>query len=114
MDHTLGRDETLNLLKDAVASQRREQIQKLGETAGKLMLTVDLSRKNIEMLPEEISHVLRRDVERCVQSPLPVPPSRALQVDALGFAKSYTVSFYQTIKSGTYLTALLMVLRSSS
>ena len=66
--------ETVNLVRSAVDNARQgmqqslEGSERVGE-AVKLKLTVDLGHKGIEMLPEEVVQILKRDVER--YAPLP-------------------------------------------
>ncbi|MCJ1355598.1 MAG: RAM signaling network component [Icmadophila ericetorum] len=61
--------ETISLVQTVVDAARQNQIsltgnERLGEAAKQLKLTIDLSRQNIELLPEKAIDILKRDVER--------------------------------------------------
>jgi hypothetical protein len=65
----LSQFECVDLVTEAVDNARQSMLQHLGgsEKAGdtvKLMLTVDLSRKNIDSIPDDAVQILKRDVER--------------------------------------------------
>ena len=65
---TLSVSETIAITRNVVEAARREQESLNGDEnvgeAVKLSLTVDMGRKGIESLPEEVVHILKRDVER--------------------------------------------------
>ena len=65
---TLSPSETITLARNVVEAARREQESLNGDEnvgeAVKLSLTVDMGRKGIESLPEEVVYILKRDVER--------------------------------------------------
>ena len=69
MESTLDRSETLGLIQDAVDTARQGMEQSLAGServgdAVNLKLTLDLGHKRIEMLPDEVVQILKRDVER--------------------------------------------------
>ena len=69
MPYTLSRHEVADLFRDSVDTARLGIQQSLAgsEKVGEVVkpkLTIDLSHKNIENIPEEIIDVLKKDVER--------------------------------------------------
>ncbi|MCJ1390463.1 RAM signaling network component [Xylographa bjoerkii] len=70
-DTALSSSETMTLVRKVVQIERQAVQQSLESSEGvgdavKLKLTIDLSRQRIGTIPEEVIHILRRDVERLV------------------------------------------------
>lgn len=73
-EHTLTPEEAIQLTRNVVEATRQEMRQTLRgtEDAGgalKLSLTIDLSRRGIEEMPDEMVQILKQDVERYAHGP---------------------------------------------
>jgi len=100
-EHTLTPEEAIQLTRNVVDATRQEMRQTLRgtEDAGealKLSLTIDLSRRGIAEMPDEMVQILKHDVERYLHGPAlrhPLPWFASKPADLLTWNSRLTLSY---------------------
>ena len=107
MEPTLARSETLSLIQKAVDTARAGMQQSLAGServgeAVKLKLTIDLGHQGIEMLPDEVVHILKRDVERYAVPASKLAVSSLMQIHSTSALRTPTCNLLLMIFVGSF------------